>query len=274
MVETLPVVLQLVRDRTGVDFSQYRLATMQRRVQNHMVSVGTAAPAEYLAFLQSSEDATQALLERLTIKVSSFYRNPVTFDEMRASVIPELAVFRKSQLRVWSAGCSRGEEPYTIAMLLDAAGLEGVVIATDIDAKALDVARTAIYEQQSVATLPADLAERYLEPAMTNGRPAFRVVDAVRARVHFHRHDLTKDPVPAPGEFDLIACRNVLIYLQRDLHHAVLHTLRASVTAGGFLCLGEAEWPTTDIMASLSPFARKTRLFRAIGTPFPVRNVR
>ena len=190
MVETLPVVLQLVRDRTGVDFSQYRLATMQRRVQNHMVSVGTAAPAEYLAFLQSSEDATQALLERLTIKVSSFYRNPATFDEIRASVIPELAVFRNAPLRVWSAGCSRGEEPYTIAMLLEAAGIEGVVMATDIDAKALDVARNAVYEQQSFGTLPADLAERYLEPSTVHGRPAFRVVDAMVTNFHLPESSL------------------------------------------------------------------------------------
>jgi chemotaxis methyl-accepting protein methylase len=271
MVETLSVVLQLVRDRTGVDFSQYRRATVERRVHNHMVSIGTPAPADYLALLQSSEEATFALLERLTIKVSSFYRNPATFDEMRSRVIPELMAFRTAPLRVWSAGCSRGEEAYTIAMLMSEAGADGSIIATDIDEKALEVGEAGLYEANSIATLPSDLAERYLEPVSLHGRPVLRVVDSIRARVRFLRHDVTKDAAPAPGEFDLLSCRNVLIYLQRDLHHAVLRTLRDSIAAGGFLCLGEAEWPAPDIMASLSPFPRKTRLFRAIGSPYAAR---
>lgn len=271
MIETLPVVLQLVRDRTGVDFSQYREATMQRRVQNHMVSLGATVPSEYLAILQGSDDATFALLERLTIKVSSFYRNPATFDEIRARVIPELVAFRNAPLTIWSAGCSRGEEPYTMAMLLEEAGVEGSVLATDIDAKALRVAEDAVYEASSIAALPEDLRARYLESVVVRGKPAYRVVDSVRARVRFQRHDLTKEPSPAPAQFDLLSCRNVLIYLQREMHHQVLRSLRSSLLPGGFLCLGEAEWPTTDIMASLSPFPRKTRLFRAIGSSQAVR---
>jgi chemotaxis methyl-accepting protein methylase len=264
MVETLPVVLQLVRDRTGVDFSQYREATMQRRVQNHMVSLGATVPSEYVAILQDSHDATFALLERLTIKVSAFYRNPVTFDEIRARVIPELAASRSGPLNVWSAGCSRGEEPYTIAMLLVDAGVDGTIVATDIDAKALSAGEEGVYEAHSVASLPEDLREKFLEPVQLRNRPAFRVTDAIRSRVQFRRHDLTRERPPSSVGFDLLTCRNVLIYLQRDMHHTVLRTLRTALAPGGFLCLGEAEWPTPDVIASLSPFPRKTRLFRAI----------
>ena len=264
MVDTIPIVLQLVRERTGFDFSQYRVATLQRRIQNHMVSTGTSVPAEYIALLQSSDEATHALLERLTIKVSSFYRNPVTFDELRRTALPDLIALRNGRpLRVWSAGCSRGEEAYTVAMLLEEAGVEGTVLATDIDQSALRDADSGIYDSRSIATLPSELAERYLEPALLTGRTGFAVRSNIRNRVLFQRHDLTQHP--APGQFDLICCRNVLIYLQRDLHHAVLRKLRDAVTAGGLLCLGEAEWPTSDIMATLTPFPRKTRLFRAIG---------
>lgn len=265
MVETLPAVLDLVRSRTGVDFTRYRVATMQRRVQNHMVSTGLSAPREYLALLQQSPEAADALLERLTIKVSAFYRNPVTFDAMRESVLPELAAARGDMpLRVWSAGCSRGEEAYTLAMLLDDAGINGHILATDIDATALRSAQQGMYDPVSLATLPADLAMRYFEPAVLNARPAMRVLDSIRARVEFIRHDVTSHAAPPPGQFDLLCCRNVLIYLQRDLHQMVLQKLRHAVVDGGYLCLGEAEWPSPDIMASLSPLPRKTRLFRAL----------
>jgi chemotaxis methyl-accepting protein methylase len=264
IVETLPAVLDLVKERTGVDFTRYRQSTMQRRVQNHMVSTGVSVPADYLAFLHGSNDATDALLERLTIKVSSFYRNPLTFDELRSRVLPELAASRPgAPLNIWCAGCGRGEEAYTLAMLLDEAALDGTVIATDIDAGALRAAVAGVYEPHSIASLPSDLVERYLEPLEINGRTAWRAPQSLTSRIRFARHNVTVDPIPEPGLFDLLCCRNVLIYLQREPHQSALHRLRASVADGGYLCLGEAEWPSSDVMKTLVPLARKTRLFRA-----------
>lgn len=271
MQDTLSAVLDLVRQQTGVDFSRYRVATMQRRVRNHMLAIGVPETAEYVRRLQESRETALSLLGHLTIKVSAFYRNPVAFDALRLQVLPELARQAAHRpLTIWSAGCGRGEEAYTLAMLCDAANIDCRIVATDIDEAALAAARDGLYDAMSLETMPTDLRERYTEPVSHRGRSMVRVHGRLRDAITFVRHDLTVAPVPAPGTFDLLCCRNVLIYLQRDLHETVMARLRQAVREGGFLCLGEAEWPTTEVMTSLCPLPRATRLFRAsplMGTP-------
>lgn len=257
-------VLQVVRDRVGVDFSQYRPATMQRRLRNRMLAVGAATLHEYLQRLWHEADEADALAERLAIKVSSFYRNAATFDLLRHVVVPALrvrGVATSAPLRVWCAGCGRGEEAYTLAMLLDEAGIEGQVEATDIDRGALDAARAAHFPPTSVIALPEALAARYLEPVASGRAANVRVVDRVRERVTFTRHDVTGAP-PA-HTFDLVSCRNVLIYLQRPLQARTMANLRGALGLEGVLVLGEAEWPTPDIEASLEVIARQARVFKA-----------
>jgi chemotaxis methyl-accepting protein methylase len=260
--DTLPHVLGLVRERTGVDFSVYRVATMQRRVLNHMVTTGISSPVEYLEFLERSADATKGLLERLTIKVSSFYRNRDTFDALRERVLPQLAEERGGEpLRIWSAGCAGGEEPYTLAMILEERGIAGDIIATDIDESALTAAAAGCYDGAAAASLPRELAESFLVPHLENGRARVALVDAVRSRVRFARHDITRDSAPGSDTFDLLCCRNVLIYLQRDMQRQVLWRLRRAIAPGGYLSLGESEWPSPELGETIVPLHRKTRLF-------------
>ena len=264
LADTLPHVFGIVRERTGVDFSVYRVATMERRVLNHMVSTGIVRPEEYIAHLEQSHDAAWSLLEKLTIKVSSFYRNPETFDALRSHVLPQLGAARRgAPLRIWSAGCASGEEPYTLAMLLDEAGLDGDIIATDIDESALQFAEAGHYEGATASPLPRDLAERYLAGHSTASR-LVTVDPRLRERIVFKRHDITSSELPLDTHFDLLCCRNVLIYLQRDKQQSVMKTLRRAVAPQGYLCLGESEWPTPEIMMSLSPLSRKTRLFHGV----------
>ena len=261
-VDALPRVLEIVRDHTGIDFSVYRTATIRRRVLNHMTAVGIPQTLDYLHFLEHGTDASAGLVERLTIKVSSFYRNPPAFDALRYVVLPQLSLQREhAPLRIWSAGCGRGEEAYTSAMLLEEASVPGEVIATDIDTSALRDAESATFDIRATETLPGTLARRFLTPV---GTDRVRVVNAVRHRVHFFRHDLTVDAPPGPDSFDLLYCRNVLIYLQRDTHLRILRMLCSRVAEGGYLALGEAEWPPPSLMATLQPLHRRTRLFRAL----------
>lgn len=258
-------ILALVRARTGTDFSHYRAAMIRRRILNRMISAEVSSLEQYLALVRTCEAEIPLLVERLTIKVSRFYRNSATFDMLRTQVIPELAKQRGGRpLRIWSAGCGCGEEAYTLAMLLDEAACDGIVAASDIDPAALETARDAVYPQVAAAELPPDLAARYLDPAQARQQAGYRVRDSLRTRVRFSRHDLTSAaPAPGGGAYDLVSCRNVLIYLERSMSARVLCLLRRSVAGGGYLCLGEAEWPADPVAASLDTLDHRTRVFRA-----------
>lgn len=259
-------ILQLLRERTGADLSRYRPTTVSRRVLNRMISVGSSTFEHYLALLRADEHEALRLLDRVTIKVSRFYRNPVTFDALRLTVLPALAAANPGRpLRIWSAGCGCGEEPYTLAMLLDEAGIPGTVEATDIDPGALE--RAALgrrYVSATLSELPLELRNRYLEPE--DG--GYTVRKSLRDRVRFSRHDLSAElGPPAGGAFDLIACRNVLIYFARGPQERAMHALRAGLAEGGYLCLGEAEWPLPSVAPSLEALPVKTRIFRAVAAP-------
>lgn len=264
----LHAVLHELHQRTGVDLSLHRAATIRRRVWNRMLSVRATTMEDYLAFLRATDGEATRLLERATIKVSRFYRNRAVFDQLRAVWLPMLAARARHPLALWCAGCARGEEAYTLAMLLDEAGIPGVVEATDVDPSALEAAAAGVYAREACAELPASLAARYLAPWRRGAREEVRVSDAVRARVRFHCHDLTAAPARAADDrrcFDLISCRNVVIYFGRDTQEQVFGSLRNRLSREGLLLLGEAEWPPAAVVASLETLSVKARLFRAHG---------
>ncbi len=259
-------IIAVVRDRTCVDFSLYRRTTIQRRIGNRMISIGEASLCGYLQRLRADTEEAPRLLERLTIKVSRFYRNARTFDFLLRDVIPALAKMRRgAPLRIWSAGCGCGEEAYTLAMLLDRAGVAGTVEATDIDPAALGFARAGVYRAEALSELPQDLASAYLEPLGESGAPSYRVGAALRERVCFSHHDLTAAaPHDARAPFDLVCCRNVLIYLDRNAQQRAFEAFNAALADGGFLCIGEAEWPLPEVAADLAAQGYKTQVFRRL----------
>lgn len=255
-------MLAIVQSRTGVDFAAYREPTLARRILSRMGSLGIARHDEYLSLLEHSLTEAAQLLERITIKVSRFYRHAPTFELLRAHVMPRLAALGRP-VRLWSAGCGRGEEPYTLAMLLEEAALEGTIEATDIDPCALEWGRAGLYPLQAATELPQALRERYLEPAQTQRRPALRVRERLRERVRFALGDLRALDAAGPeGRFDLVCCRNVLIYWRPEEQPRVLAAVRAAVAPRGYLCLGEAEWPLPPAAAGLEPLAPGARVFR------------
>ncbi len=260
-------ILSVVHARTGIDFSAYRARTLHRRILNRMVCVGLDSLERYLEMVTSCELETLRLLERVTIKVSRFYRNAATFDCLRQRVIPELAHAKRGKpLRVWSAGCGCGEEAWTYAMLLDEAGVPGSIEATDIDPSALARGLAGIYPASACTELPAELAMRYLEPVSEGAQDSYKVREFLRERVRFSRYDVTAPAAPpGGGGFDIVSCRNVLIYLQRETHERIMRGLYQSLNDGGVLCLGEAEWPPPAILSMLQSLGRHTRLFRAVG---------
>jgi chemotaxis methyl-accepting protein methylase len=262
----LNAILKTVRTRTGVDFACYRAPMVHRRVLNRMTSLGVKTFEHYRELLDRSDWESQQLVERVTIKVSRFYRHAPTFDRLRTEVLPQLAAARAGRpLRIWSVGCGWGEEPYTLAMLLVEAGIPGVIEASDIDPIALTTAQAAEYPASELEELPSTLAARYLEPSPPGSRHPIRVSRTIRSRVRFSRYDIIGDASP-PGEgrFDLICCRNVLIYLQRETQQRVVERLRGFIEGAGVLCLGEAEWPPHSVEITVRALSPKTRLFQAL----------
>jgi chemotaxis methyl-accepting protein methylase len=245
-----------------VDFSAYRAATVERRIRSRMMSLRLSSFPRYLELLRTCDSEPQRLIERVAIKVSRFYRHAPTFDCLRHEVLPELATRRGgAPLGIWSVGTGAGEEAYTLAMLLDEAGMHGHIEASDIDPSAGEAARTGIYPAAALAELPRELTGRYLEPVACAHQIRYRVSDALRRRITFSHHDLTR-----PGDarsYDLVVCRNVLIYLQPAMQARALGHLRAAMKADALLCLGEAECPTPEHTASLTPVSRRTRIYRA-----------
>jgi chemotaxis methyl-accepting protein methylase len=254
-------ILQLLHERTGTNFASYRLPTVARRTMNRMISVGAHTYADYLELLRDREGEAARLLEHVTIKVSRFYRHTPAFDALRREVLPELARQADGRpLTVWSVGCGCGEEPYTLAMLFAEAGVNCVIEATDIDPGALQRAAHGYYADAALIELPKDLRERYV--IRTEG--SHEVNPLVRERVRFSYHDiLSSRPPPGSGEFDLVCFRNVLIYLGHEIQELALDSARRAVRDEGYLCLGEAEWPSPAIANTLRPLAHETRIFRA-----------
>lgn len=254
-------ILQLLHERTGTDFASYKLPTVARRTLNRMVSVGAVTFADYLQFLRQREGEAARLLEHVTIKVSRFYRDATTFDMLRRQVLPELARQADGRpLAVWSVGCGCGEEPYTLAMLFAEAGVSCVIQATDIDPAALRRAARGYYADAALIELPKDLRERYL----VRGDGFYEVSPELREQVRFSRHDvLASLPPPGGGEFDLVCFRNLLIYLGYEVQDQALHSVRRAVRHEGYLCLGEAEWPSAAFATTLRSLADATRIYRA-----------
>lgn len=187
-------------------------------------------------------DAIAALVEHALVRETAFWRHPA-----QLAAIGRLAVAAPGPLSIWSAGCATGEEPYSVAMALLEAGRDGRgdrILATDVSERALATARAGLYRAHAVRRVPPAIAGRWLE----GGEEERRVAAAPRALVSFGRHNLVSDPVPAGSPFDLVLCRNVLIYFDPPAALSVLERLVAALRPGGALLLGPVELPLASAL--------------------------
>ena len=230
-------LVRRLRELSGLDLGQYKLEQVERRTRQWMQRRGIPSVAMLVRLLEKDADARKALVNYLAINTSQFFRDPAVFEALRQRVLPQL-VARFGRLRIWSAGCSIGAEPYTIAILLDQMGQLGrhEILATDIDGDALEVARQGEYHDMHLMTVPAAVRRRYFTPA---GPSTWRLAEAIRGAVSFRRHDLLRDPLP--GEFHLVLCRYVLIYLTADGQQALLRRLVSVLPPAGYLVVGGPE---------------------------------
>lgn len=239
----VPLDFELFRRRayllTGLDLTAYKAPQMHRRLSALLGRLGLSNYGEYARLLTADAIRRQEFRDYVTINVSEFFRDVHRFGELEERVLPDL-LRRRASLRVWSAGCSNGAEAYSLSILLQELSPDGghAILATDVDQTILDRARAATdYLASDVRNVGRERARRWLIPTR-DGR--FSVAPGARAGVRFARHDLLRDAFPS-GPFDLIACRNVVIYFTEAAKERIFDGFVARLSAGGVLFLGGTE---------------------------------
>lgn len=262
-------IARLIRQRHGVDFTVYKRMTLGRRIERRRVACGCATVEEYAALLTLDEGEIDGLFSDLLIGVSAFFRDEEAFEALSEKVVPGLFEGRDADepLRAWVAGCSTGEEAYSMGMLLhEAARTRGFpvdsikVFATDVHPDYLLRAGRGDYTPEQFGPVPAELRDRYF--TFNEGTGRYQVRTSLRSTIVFARHDLLNDPPFT--RIDLVSCRNVLIYLRAHAQHRVLERLLTSLVPGGWLFLGPSE-SVGPLERLLDVVDRRERLFRARG---------
>ena len=263
----LEAFLHEVRQRHGLDFTQYKPATILRRVQRRVLATGAATLDGYRAYLTSHPQEAQLLTNSLLIKVTEFFRDPDLFRYLQEVVVPELIAYARTHeqtLRCWSAGCATGEEAYSLAILLAEALGEEVdafqvrLFATDADPEAVAFARQGSYPDRSLAKVPEELVARYF----THEQDRFVVNKRLRAMTVFGQHDLAQR-APFP-HMDLVLCRNVLIYFTPELQQRTLRLFTYALRNDGILVLGKAESPGS-LASFFHPQHQQHKVYRRQG---------
>jgi two-component system CheB/CheR fusion protein len=261
-------LLQHLQQTRGFDFTAYKRTSLMRRVNKRMQTVGVDSYDAYYDYLQVHQDEFAALFNTILINVTGFYRDPEVWTTLSNEVIPAIIRERGRDrvIRVWSAGCASGQEPYTVAMTLaEALGPEVArdhmkIYATDVDDEALNEARQATYEERQVADVPPRLLDKYFEHSGSK----YTFNRDLRRSIIFGRHDLVQD---APiSRIDLLLCRNTLMYFNADVQARILARFYFSLNSGGCVVLGRAEMLFSHA-ALFTPVDLKRRLFRAVPRP-------
>jgi chemotaxis protein methyltransferase CheR len=261
----IDLFVEALRRRHGYDFSGYAQASFRRRVQNLVIHSGAANISQLTERILHNGVSITEVVNQLSVPVSEFFRDPPSFVTLLRSVFPVLASY--PHINIWQAGCARGEEVYSLAILLEEAGLyeRSRIWATDISEQSLETASEGIYPARELR----QHAESYLQAGGKRTLSDYfharyghiKLDDALKRNVTFAPHNLAADGVFC--EAHLILCRNVLIYFQPELQQRALGLFADSLVRGGFLCLGEKEsMARHEIRDQFSIVDRRASLYR------------
>ncbi len=261
--EFLAQIFDLLKRTHGVDFGAYKRRTVERRIERRMVLEKLDRAEDYLRFLKTSTTELRALYSDLLITVTSFFRDREPFHFLSSTVFPRLFEDRNAEqpIRIWVPGCASGEEAYSIAISLleflgDEAPLHAIqIFATDIDERALQIARSGVYPQ----LIEQNVSRERLQRFFVRHEKGYQLARHVRDLVVFARHNVGRDP--PFSRLDLISCRNMLIYMQAPLQRRVLRTFHYALTADAFLMLGTSE-TIGDGADLFSPLDRRMKIYQ------------
>jgi len=222
---------------TTIDLSSYKEAQMKRRIDTLIAKHKISGYEEFVQSLKSDKNLFEEFINYLTINVSEFYRNPDQWELMDKTFIPELIKKFGTRLKIWSAACSTGDEPYSLVMALSRhLPLSQIkIIATDIDKQVIAQAKVGLYAEKSIAAVPKDLRNKYF----TQVGNSYQISNEIKSRVEFRESNLLKDAYPT--NCDLIVCRNVLIYFTEDAKDYVYKKFYDALKDKGLLFIGSTE---------------------------------
>lgn len=222
----------------GIDLNAYKERQMKRRIDALIAKHKISTYREYVDTIKKNTVMFEEFINYLTINVSEFYRNPEQWKLLEQEILPYLFDRFGKNIRIWSAACSTGDEPYSLVMLLSKfMPLSKIkIIATDIDKQILEKARMGLYNVKSLKGLPDEFVKTHFKEVSSS---AYQISDAIKACVDFRQHDLLKDPYPS--NCDLIVCRNVLIYFTEDAKIDIYKKFNDSLKKDGILFVGSTE---------------------------------
>jgi len=268
----LAEIIELLRTKTAHDFTLYKPGTLQRRIVQRMAMIGIEADGteRYLEILRNDAAELGLLAKNLLINVTGFFRDPLVFDALAGKVIPDLVRDHPAAqpLRIWIAGCSTGEETYSLAMLFreeitaTRSGVKLQVFASDVDPDAVDLARAGLYPE----SIEADISPSRLERFFIKEGNGYRASPELRGAVVFTVQDVLADP--PFSRLDLVSCRNLLIYLGSEAQARVISIFHFALREGGILLLGGSE-TIANAAGRFEAISKSERLFRRIGRNRP-----
>jgi len=250
-------ILFYLKEERSLDFTGNRVSMLERRISKRIIFTGYNSFDDYYQYLITHDKEIDKLVNVLTINVSSFFRDPLIWESLNKSILPELIEHKKGKkeesLRIWSAGCSSGEEPFSLAILLnekleqEEIHFDTHIFATDIDAEILQKAKQSIYNYDSVKLTKLEFINKYF----TENKENYELNSNIREMVKFSFFDLLDEKKYTPpgsvfGNFDIVLCRNVLIYFRLEFQKRIFTKLHRALNRGGYLILGEAEVPIDE----------------------------
>jgi chemotaxis protein methyltransferase CheR len=273
MKQEIGSILHYLHTQRGFDFRGNHLPMLERRVTKRVHATKTSSFEDYYLYLQENQQELDELLHVLTINVSMFFRDPLAFEYLQSLISNTLQMkLRRGEhnLRIWSAGCSTGEEPYSLAIMIREildfnhdSEVTVDIIGTDIDEKALLGAAVGQYKEESLKNTRLGLVRKYF--SLENEQ--YAVSEEIKVMVSFSTYDLLdkKSFVPPEsvfGDFDIVLCRNVLIYFNQTYQNRIFHKLYKSLHKGGYLILGESEVPTREYEKRFRRVSRYCKIFQ------------
>ena len=222
---------------TKIDLNCYKEKQMRRRIETLATKNKATSYEQSVSMLKEDSNLFEQFVNFLTINVSEFYRNPDQWKLLDEKVIPDLIEHSNGELKIWSAACSTGDEPYSLAMAFSKhLPLSKIhILATDIDKQVLQHAKDGLYNEKSIASVPADLKLKYF----TKIGQSYRVSDELKQCITFQQHNLLRDPYPE--NYDLILCRNVVIYFTDDAKFEIYRKFYKTLKPSGVLFIGSTE---------------------------------